>query len=1360
MTAGLALGIVSLGITVSRDLLHYYSDWKGYKDDVRQAYETIDALSKTFAFLDQSLQTGPKTEISLHTVECVGACEDGIQRLKQKLKKIQRESPQDFQNKLKAMQLRTIYPFRKSTLQKLKEIVQDLIPRLSLAIQATTLDNGNVTRTAVAAVEVAVGGIEHLTKAINASSIDIHHMVAAAAADVKVILSTQEARKLENILTWLSAPDSSTNHAAARAKHEPGTGQWFLKSTEYHEWLLGSSPRLWLYGKAGCCKTVLCSTIIEDMRHRLLGQQGTVLVYFYFTFSDVRKQSYSSLLQSVITELSRDRPIHPSLSTAYDKYKPHAANLNILEDITRDLFKRVGLTYLIIDGLDECPEEQREEVMQGLKRIFLLEKSRLLITSRNESDIADCMTAWCERNYYINEECVNADIDTYIKNALATDKRLACLSVTTKEEIQDVFHQKSEGMFRWAALQLQELRNLRIRKAQYISNKLNDMPRTLDETYNRISCAIDESYSDEVRTALEWIAFSQRPLSVAELAAACSIQIGRQNEVSLEEGDPNVLTGIIDAISSLITTRCNSGGSLPPILVESDDDEPRVIKSRYIGKRYPRKFDAVCYTKEVRFAHFLVKEYLMSSRLRQSSSKASRFALSKAEVHHHLGQRCCAYLLYVCKRSEVQGWIDEERMPHPGNMDEHFQNEGNGEKPADEIFPEKYLVNFTSPYPLLPYATQQWFKHVKYAEENRGEEIGSTRFQDTILEDDRVRISWLRFVDPKGGDYVNKRALWWGQGQERLLGYEGVWHDDTKVLYWASLLGLRQTVSLLTSSPGADVNHVGGRFGTAIQAASYHGHEDIVGILLSSGAQVKIEGGEFGSAVHAAADLGHRNVMAKLLLSEPNAVNINRKGRGTPLYVAACGGHADIVSDLLCAGAAVDITGGWYHSPLQGASHYGHVRVVKILLEYGADPSIEGGEAFNAIIAAARSGHEEIVKMLIEAGANLNILAPPFHFYSSEMRTPLDIAVCCRNEAMVKMLLEAGADVNLPSQCGKETLLCKAIRERHRHIIEILIDNHANINYDEHEALIHVVRMGWENIVRQLLNMGVNIHGFDRFHENALMAATRLGHTNIVEILLFAGAKLNDQDGSGRQKDYPTALTQALLYGSEGWQDDAADRSIDIVQKLIGAGAEFYDGIDHALHQIIRDYRYLESRPHRILPLARYLIDKGADINAIIEGPSGSPREHSVLFHAVRTHDTGLVELLLEHGANIDGYQEGPHMGHESILYAAIANLNLRMVTLLLEKGSSVENLDAASAYRLFNVATFQDESEDTNILDTIITVILDRMLEVGEPNDGIFDDTIRTELFEAQGDQMRVSLPRLNSLIVQRRRCHLQGKN
>ena len=62
---------------------------------------------------------------------------------------------------------------------------------------------------------------------------------------------------------------------------------------------------------------------------------------------------------------------------------------------------------------------------------------------------------------------------------------------------------------------------------------------------------------------------------------------------------------------------------------------------------------------------------------------------------------------------------------------------------------------------------------------------------------------------------------------------------------------------------GADVNMLGGKFGTALQAAAYH-HRPYVEMLLKHGADPTLKGGKYGSAIGAAKAKGFNRVVELL----------------------------------------------------------------------------------------------------------------------------------------------------------------------------------------------------------------------------------------------------------------------------------------------------------------------------------------------------------------------------------------------------------------------------------------------------------------------------------------------------------------
>ncbi|KAF7194203.1 hypothetical protein HII31_04440 [Pseudocercospora fuligena] len=293
---------------------------------------------------------------------------------------------------------------------------------------------------------------------------------------------------INDIISWLAAPDASYTHHEAYRKHEPGTGRWFLDSEKYSSWLTAGSRILWLHGKAGCCKTTLCSMVVEDIALNVSEMNSTGFAYFYFSFRDVAKQSYQAWLLSTISQLlsamwkkaddilnllgSRatilnmrqeddgphpdilcwpvDKldiaPIHDDLRAARARNHKHPKDL---EFILHDLLSCQASVYLVLDGLDESPEtgDLRKDVMEGLKKtVDEHEHVKMLITSRREPDIEVFMNQLCDSIVAIEVKPVNDDIMRYVNTEMERHQRLSSLGESTKNEIKCTLTEKADGM--------------------------------------------------------------------------------------------------------------------------------------------------------------------------------------------------------------------------------------------------------------------------------------------------------------------------------------------------------------------------------------------------------------------------------------------------------------------------------------------------------------------------------------------------------------------------------------------------------------------------------------------------------------------------------------------------------------------------------------------------------------------------------------------------------------------------------------------------------------------------------------------------------------------------------------------------
>lgn len=135
-----AAGVISLGITTASGIVHYYSAWEDYNDDVKQTFELIKSLRDLLI-----VAQGTTSSVSGKHVQAVHkqvftliqSAEDSIQVLQKRWEKINaRAPPYDPQAKRDALDKfhnygrRSLYPLQQGTLGKLRDSAleaQDLV---------------------------------------------------------------------------------------------------------------------------------------------------------------------------------------------------------------------------------------------------------------------------------------------------------------------------------------------------------------------------------------------------------------------------------------------------------------------------------------------------------------------------------------------------------------------------------------------------------------------------------------------------------------------------------------------------------------------------------------------------------------------------------------------------------------------------------------------------------------------------------------------------------------------------------------------------------------------------------------------------------------------------------------------------------------------------------------------------------------------------------------------------------------------------------------------------------------------------------------------------------------------------------
>lgn len=422
VAAGVA-GLISLGITVSQSLVDFYNSYKDLDSDLSSTVKRLESLLKIFSYLGETVSNRKFQADERDLVENIEAsiseCDNLIHELQDEWEKLRKTSSGGVKAAIKLAGRRATYPFRKSTLQKIDEDIDEIRDNLSSALGVLQLKDNKRIQTEV--------------------------------ADVKTLLclvrSNQESSYLHS---WLKAPDATIDHNAACLKRHPGTGLWLIEDSHFSKWLVEGNSILWVNGFAGSGKSVLCSTAIQAVfSHRRLDARIGI-AFFYFTFNDESKRDDSAMLRALVLQLSNQlQDGHADLVRLYNAHKSGTPPSSDLLVCLRSLTERFEQVYIMLDALDESPlDGPRRYVLEALEtmRGWALHGLHLFITSRNERDIHESLNLSNTEKVSMQNAGIDQDITNFISARLNKDRSLQKWS-NHRDKIQDTLAERAKGVY-------------------------------------------------------------------------------------------------------------------------------------------------------------------------------------------------------------------------------------------------------------------------------------------------------------------------------------------------------------------------------------------------------------------------------------------------------------------------------------------------------------------------------------------------------------------------------------------------------------------------------------------------------------------------------------------------------------------------------------------------------------------------------------------------------------------------------------------------------------------------------------------------------------------------------------------------
>ena len=811
-----------------------------------------------------------------------------------------------------------------------------------------------------------------------------------------------------------------------------------------------------------------------------------------------------------------------------------------------------------------------------------------------------------------------------------------------------------------------------------IRKTLDQLPKSLDDTYLRVLRQIPQANQAHAHRMLQCLVVAVRPLEVVELAELLAFEFD-----GAQGGIPKYCPALrLDDQTQAVLSTCSS---LVTIVKERSPD---LGPDRQV----------------VQFSHFSVKEFLVSNRLAPSLGDISQYNIRLGSAHVTLTQACLGLLLHS------DDSITVERSPLAIYAARHWVEHAQFEDVASHV-KDGMETLFDADKPHF----KAWvgINNIDPRVSGRDMSEDQSPLYFSALCGFYGLVEHLTITHP---EYINAIG---GQYQFPLLAALGEGHVEVAEL-------------LLKHGADLDVRDATGKTMLHIAIEWFEVYDilsDMLEFLLTHGADVNARDDTFNGSLHVAEDFILRRPLVTRLLKHGVDVNSQNKDGKTPLHVLLEAWILDEEDEddalnharlLLEHGAEVNIRDKDNQTPLLVAMELNWFEAARILIEHGADANTKNksGKTLLHMLLSVSNIDDALdhMRLLLKHGAEVNK-------GDNNNLTPLHLAILRNQFSLAGILLEHGADANAESDIGCTPLhiLSESDIKDERHIlnlVQLLLKHGGEVNKGDNNnhtplhlaiqwnqfslagiLLEHGADANAENnlgitplhflsasdnkdegsvlsLILLLLKHGAEVNKGDHNNHTPLHLAIQWNQFSLAGILLEHGADANAESDIGRTPFHMLS------------ESDIKDEShiLNLVQLLLKHGGEVNKGNNDnltPLHLAILRNQF---------SLAGILLEHGADANAennLVITPlhflsaSNSKDEGNIL---------NLMHLLLKHGAEVN---RGDNINYTPLHLAILRNQS-KLVAILLEHGadSNAENDKGQTSLHILSESNIKDEAD------------------------------------------------------------------
>ncbi|KAI9683378.1 MAG: hypothetical protein M1829_005450 [Trizodia sp. TS-e1964] len=521
-------------LQIADTVIRYLKSVKDAQGDCRKILSEVVSITGVIHIIENDIKANANSGDRFgKTLLCLNAPNGPLKQLKATLENLEiKLAPA---HGFKKVQKALVWPFEKGEIKEILERIHRLQTLFNLA-----LDNDHVK----------------LSQEINRTVVSTLNVVVELQNSQRDLQSRAIYKERTAICEWLSPLNFPLQQNDLFSRHQPQTGQWFIDSDQFKEWIKVPRTTLVSIGIPGAGKTILSAIVVNHIETAVRGTDSNIgIAYIYCNYKRQLEQSAQNLIGSLLKQLLQQQALIP------DEVKKHYESHRLrntfvtMDEIFKLLLSAINMfsrVFIVVDALDECPEQD------GVRRVFMAKilemlsatKVNLMATSREIPKIVQAFKGALKLEIRASDE----DVRKYVEGRIPDMAQKVQASTALQDIIKNGIAEAVEGMFLLAQLHLDSLRDKTSPKA--IKKAVTELPRgseALESAYRQALVRILDQQRGLARLAklvLCWISFAKRPLKIEELEHAIAIE---QGETEFDEENITSFEESISVCAGLVT---------------------------------------------------------------------------------------------------------------------------------------------------------------------------------------------------------------------------------------------------------------------------------------------------------------------------------------------------------------------------------------------------------------------------------------------------------------------------------------------------------------------------------------------------------------------------------------------------------------------------------------------------------------------------------------------------------------------------------------------------------------------------------------------------------------------------------------